>query len=226
MIKEYFKEKVGNMRDLGGWEIKGKNVGFINILRSNVPLNLEESDIKYLKNLGISNIVDLRTKKEYETKVSCFENRTDFNVYHIPLPGGSTIPESVEAVPKSYINMIGAKQEMNNIFKLLLKGEGILYFCNAGKDRTGAISMLLLMIFGATEEIICMDYLKTNDYLAKIIKVNNFSQDIINIITPKVEYAKTFCKLFKEKYNSIEYYLECIGIKCEELNRIRTNYLK
>lgn len=226
MIKEYFKEKVGNMRRLSGWENKGKNIEVVNILRSNVPLNLDESDIEYLKKLGIRNIIDLRTKKEYETKISCFENRTDFNVYHISLPGGDTIPKSVEEVPKSYINMIESKEAMSTIFKLLLKGDGILYFCNAGKDRTGAISMLILMALGANEDVICTDYLKTNDYLEKIIKANDFSQDIINIITPKVEYVNTFCRLFKERYNSIGNYLEHIGIKGEELNKIRINYLK
>lgn len=226
MIKEYFKEKIGNMRSLGGTEIRGKKVECMNIIRSNVPINLDENDIEYLKKLGIKNIIDLRTKKERETKISCFENRADFKLYHIPLPGGDKIPNCVEDVPKSYISMLEAKKEINTIFNILIKGEGIIYFCNAGKDRTGVVSMLILMTLGISEESICTDYLKTKDYLNEIICANNFSKDIINIITPKKEYVEEFNRLFKEKYKSVENYLKIIGIEDKELSIIRSNYLK
>lgn len=226
MIKEYFKEKVGNMRDLGGFEIQGKKVKYMNIIRSNVPINLEENDIEYLKKIGIKNIIDLRTKKERDTKISCFENRVDFKLYHISLPGGDKIPNCVEDVPKSYISMLEAKKEINIIFNILIKGEGILYFCNAGKDRTGVISMLILMTLGISEELICSDYLKTKDYLNDIIRTNKFSEDIINIITPRKDYVEKFERLFKEKYGSIENYLKVINIDDKELSIIRSNYLK
>lgn len=218
MIEEYFKEKVGNMRALGSFELQGKK---INIIRSNVPINLDENDIEYLKRIGIKNVVDLRTKKECDTKISCFEKRDDFKLYHLSLPGGDKIPDCVEDVPKSYINMLEAYKEINIIFNILIKGESILYFCNAGKDRTGVISMLILMALGVSEERICKDYLKTKDYLTDIIKVNNFSDDIINIITPKIEYVQEFNKLFREKYGTIENYLKIINIDHEKLRSIK-----
>ena len=226
MIKEYFKEKVGNMRALGGFEIQGKKVEYMNIIRSNVPINLDENDIEYLKKLGIKNIIDLRTQKEWSTKISCFEGRVDFKLYHISLPGGDKIPNCVADVPKSYISMLDAKEEMNTIFNILINGEGILYFCNAGKDRTGVISMLILIALGASDESICTDYLKTNDYLNDIIRINNFSEDIINIITPKREYVEEFVRLFKKKYGSIEEYLKVINIDCKKLSIIGANYLR
>lgn len=226
MIKEYFKEKVGNMRALGGFEIQGKKIGYMNIIRSNVPINLAENDIEYLRKIGIKNVVDLRTKKEYDAKISCFENRDDFKLYHLPLPGGDKIPNCMKDVPQSYINMLDAYKEINTIFNILIKGEGILYFCNAGKDRTGVISILILVALGVSEGTICKDYLKTKDYLNDIIKVNNFSDEIINIITPKVEYIQEFNRLFKEKYGTIENYLEIINIDYKKLSIIKSNYLR
>lgn len=86
IMKEYFKEKVGNMRDLGGYGAQGKKVIFDKIIRSNVPTNLDDNDLLFLKNMEIKNIIDLRTRKEQETKISCFEKRTDFNVHHISIP--------------------------------------------------------------------------------------------------------------------------------------------
>lgn len=122
--------------------------------------------------------------------------------------------------------MLDAKNNIATIFDLLVKGERILYFCNAGKDRTGTISMLILMALGVDEETICKDYLKTKDYLDVIIKANSFPENIINIIMPKEEYVKEFLKLFKERYNSIENYLKLIGIDKKSLDKIRQNYLK
>lgn len=226
IMKEYFKEKVGNMRDLGGYGAQGKKVIFDKIIRSNVPTNLDDNDLLFLKNMEIKNIIDLRTRKEQETKISCFEKRTDFNVHHISIPGGDKIPDSIEDVPVSYLRMLDAKNNIATIFDLLVKGERILYFCNAGKDRTGTISMLILMALGVDEETICKDYLKTKDYLDVIIKANSFPENIINIIMPKEEYVKKFLKLFKERYNSIENYLKLIGIDKKSLDKIRQNYLK
>lgn len=224
-MKEYFKEKVGNMRDLGGYEAQGRKVKCEEIIRSNIPTNLDENDILFFKNIGIKNIIDLRTQKECENKISSFEKREDFNIYHISIPGGDKIPNKPEDVPVSYINMLDDREGIKTIFDLLAKGEKILYFCNAGKDRTGTISILILMALGVNKEIICEDYLKTKEYLNNIIEENDFSKDIINIITPKKEYVEIFMRLFEKKYSSIENYLELIGIDSKDLNKIKENYL-
>lgn len=42
------------------------------------------------------------------------------------------------------------------------QGKATLYHCTAGKDRTGIVSMALLMGKGVEEDVIIKDYLKTN----------------------------------------------------------------
>lgn len=177
------------------------------IIRSNLPMDLAEEDFEYLKKIGIKNVIDLRTKEEYNNKISSFENRKDFNLFHCEINGGNAIPASIDDVPYSYLDMLATK-EIKYIFDLIDKGENILFFCSAGKDRTGVIAILILMYFKVPYDLICADYLKTLPYVDKLIRNNNFSEEVINIITPKEKYVDKFMGLFRDKYVSINNYLK------------------
>ena len=41
----------------------------------------------------------------------------------------------------------------------------VLYFCNAGKDRTGVVSAILLYKSGKTRDYIVTDYMKSKENL-------------------------------------------------------------
>ena len=193
----------GNMRDIA------ENIPNCTkkIIRSNLPTDLTEEDFEYLKEIGIKNVIDLRSKEEYNNKVSSFENRKDFNLFHCEIFGGNTIPNSIADVPHSYLNMLETK-EIKYIFDLIDRGENILFFCSAGKDRTGVIAILILMYLEVPYDLICADYLKTLPYINKLLRDTNFSEEIINIITPKKEYVDKFMELFKDKYISKDDYLK------------------
>lgn len=194
-----------NMRDIG------ENIPNFNgkIIRSNLPINLTENDFDYFKKIGIKHVIDLRTKEEYSNKISSFENREDFSVFHCEILGGNNIPTSVDKVPYSYLKMLETK-EIRYIFDLIDKGENILFFCSAGKDRTGVIAILILMYFKVPYDIICSDYLKTLSYMDKLLQDHTFSDEIVDIITPKKEYIDKFMELFKAKYISIDNYLKIL----------------
>ena len=70
----------------------------------------------------------------------------------------------------------------------------VLYFCNAGKDRTGVLSAVLLYKSGAELEYIIEDYMKTKDNLEKAL--NDFAKSEpnidINVITPCRRYIEEF----------------------------------
>ena len=52
---------------------------------------------------------------------------------------GGGIPESLESVADAYLKMIDG--QMERIICAILKAESnVLYFCGAGKDRTGVVS--------------------------------------------------------------------------------------
>lgn len=105
----------------------------------------------------------------------------------------SILPETSADVPKSYLNMVD--ERFGKIIDFIENAEtNVLYFCNAGKDRTGVVSAVLLKRQGFQEEYIIQDYLKSAENLKEMLKTfaeNNPDVDI-NVITPRREYMKIF----------------------------------
>ena len=61
-----------------------------------------------------------------------------------------------------------------------------MYFCTAGKDRTGVVSALILKRLGFSDEIIIDDYMKSKDNLMDMLTayVNTHPEVDIEIIIP------------------------------------------
>ena len=82
------------------------------------------------------------------------------------------------------------------IFKLINIAEaGIIYYCNAGKDRTGVVTALIQMLFNVEEKDIIADYLLSSvyldDFLQEYIRKSN-CENLKEIIIPKQEFMQKF----------------------------------
>lgn len=115
----------------------------------------------------------------------------------MPVIGGDVLSKSIDDVSKSYIDMVDSSLYSTVDFILNAKSN-VLYFCNAGKDRTGVVSAILLYRSGMYCEYIIGDYLKSADNLKD--RLQTFSKENpkvdINIITPKERYIKEFLERF------------------------------
>ena len=228
-MRRYLTNSIENMRDLGGYTSKYGKIKYGKIVRSNVPTNLNTNELAYLKSIGIKTIIDLRSKDETNKVVSAFENNPFFDVFHYEISGGEKIPDSPENVPISYMQMLEQKESIYHIFKKLAEEEnGIIYFCNAGKDRTGVVTALILMALGVKKEDIISDYVLSAKYLKDMIDTFESHYDkenIREIITPKEEYMRKFLQYFDKKYNNINQYLYKIGITDNEIHVIKEKYV-
>lgn len=65
----------------------------------------------------------------------------------------------------------------------------VMYFCTAGKDRTGVVSALLLRRLGVSEDVIVEDYMKSKENLSDMLTtyVKNHPEVDIDIIIPHEE---------------------------------------
>ena len=224
----YLKDSIENMRDIGGYKSTlGNRVKLGRLVRSNLPQNLSSKDISFLNKMGINTVIDLRSKEEVETKKSVFENNKDFKVYHMEIDVGKDIPKTQELVPKSYMDMLTLQEKMKRIFEILGNNEKVLYFCNAGKDRTGVVTALILKLLGVSEEDIIKDYVATKEYMKETLnQYANSNDKILNIITPKEFYMKEFLKGFSERYHCIEEYLKLIGVKDNTIKNIKIKFIE
>ena len=169
----------------------------LRFIRSDVPTVLAEEEKLWLIENNITTIIDLRTDKERLRKVCPLENDVRFDYYCMPVTGGDIVPKSVNDVSKSYINMVD--ENLYRTINLILNSKSnVLYFCNAGKDRTGVVSAILLYKSGKTIDYILDDYMKSKENLKDVL-ISFASQNPeidINVITPNECYIKQFLEWF------------------------------
>ena len=166
-MRRFFIDKTENMRDVGGYTVDNNNcVKEGKIIRSNCVTNLNDQEISQLLNMGFTTIIDLRCDQEIEKKHSVFNDNNKFQFYHIGLKGDGKIPNSKDEVLDSYIDILDGKKQIKEIFEILNESKGgVIYYCSAGKDRTGVVTACILKLLGAEDKDIVADYVASGVFL-------------------------------------------------------------
>lgn len=138
--------------------------GSLRYVRSDAPIKLTEQEIKWLRDNDITTIVDLRSDEEILSKPCCLRARAGFTYVHLPVTGGGDPPKSLDHLHTVYRQMVDA--QMETILDTIMNAKtNVMYFCTAGKDRTGVVSAMILKRLGFSDEIIIDDYMKSKDNL-------------------------------------------------------------
>ena len=160
-------------------------VGSMRYIRSDYPGELSDAEVNWLLENNVTTIVDLREEKEFVAMPCRLENEAGFTYYHLPVTGGGDTPESTEAVTKTYHGMLD--DQMDKIIDTIMNAESnVMYFCGAGKDRTGVVSAIILKKLGYSDQVIIDDYMQTKDNLMDFLTsyVKDHPEADINIIIP------------------------------------------
>ena len=174
--------------------------GGMRYVRSDFPGKLSDEEVRWLRENNITTIVDLREESEFTGRPCRLETEKGFNYYHLPVTGGGGAPSTPEAVADSYICMIDA--QMKKIIDVIMNADSnVMYFCNAGKDRTGVVSAIILKELGYSDQVIIDDYMETKDNLKEflIAFVGDHPEVDINVIIPKEENIRKVLEYINEK---------------------------
>lgn len=169
-------------------------------VRSDVPDKLTEQEAEWLISENITTIVDLRADEERARRKCSLAEDNRFRYHCMPVTGGNGVPDSVDDVSKSYINMVD--EQMRAIIAIIQEAEtNVLYFCNAGKDRTGVVSAILLLGEGMDEDYIVEDYMKSKENLKPMLDAyaSRNPEVNINVITPHERYMREFLMWLMKK---------------------------
>lgn len=169
--------------------------GCLRYVRSDVPLRVTEEEKQWLISNNITTAVDLRTGKERAAKPCPLEQDERFHYLHLPVTGGDVLPESPAWVAQSYINMVD--DQMKRILQIISEAQtNVLFFCTAGKDRTGVVAALLLRRAGCSEEYILQDYLLSGQNLADDLEAYAQANPGVDlaVITPRRETMEQFLR--------------------------------
>lgn len=191
-----------NFRDIGGYATAdGGATRFGVFYRSACPNSLNADDVIMLKGLNVTTSVDLRGGSNFD------ETRRGFicdgiTVYNVPI-GTNEIPRRAAEVPDGYMR-VTEHPNFAEVFKLLADCDGAAVFhCFAGKDRTGIVAALLLMLAGVSDEDIIADYTLTYAYFLKRLRQDFLRTDAeANVFRPLPEHMESFLQLFRQKYGS------------------------
>lgn len=176
--------------------------GNLRYIRSDFPERLTDDEVAWLRKNDVMTIVDLRERKEYEQKPCRLEGEEGFIYYHLPVTGGADTPESPEAVAAAYLGMLDDR--MKSIIGTIMNAKSnVLYFCSAGKDRTGVVSAVILNMLGYDDQTIIDDYMKTKENLSDFLRayVEEHPEVDLKTIVPNEENIKKVLTALKQVKN-------------------------
>lgn len=169
--------------------------GTMRYIRSDAPTNLTDEESQWLLDNNITTIVDLRSDEEVSQKPCQLAAKEGFQYYHLPVTGGGDTPKSLDHLYTVYLQMVDA--QMEKIIDTIMKAKSnVMYFCTAGKDRTGVVSAILLRRLGFDDETIIEDYMKSKDNLMDMLTayVKDHPEVDIEIIIPHIENMNRLLK--------------------------------
>lgn len=169
--------------------------GTMRYIRSDAPIDLTDEEIRWLSDNNFTTIVDLRSEEEVINKPCKLQMMGRFKYYHLPVTGGGDIPKSLEHLYLVYQQM--ADKQMDMIIDTIMNAtSNVMYFCTAGKDRTGVVSALILKKLGFSDEIIIDDYMESKDNLLDMLTkyADEHPEVDIDIIIPHRENMRRFLK--------------------------------
>ena len=169
--------------------------GTMRYIQSDVPESLTAGEIQWLLDHNVTTIVDLRSDEEVTRKPCCLKERDGFKYVHLPVTGGAHTPKSLEHLHIVYRQMLDEKMEQ--IINTIMNAESnVMYFCTAGKDRTGVVSAVILKRLGFPDEVIIDDYMQSKDNLMDMLLayVGAHPEVDIKIIIPHRENMENLLK--------------------------------
>lgn len=216
-----------NTRDLGGYETaEGQITQFGRILRSDMPSALDEIDIAALQKRQIKTIIDLRSPEEMDYRPDPFATCSAFEYLPCSFSKGNQNPSSPDVVPDIYMELFLDFENIRRVLEKIAQPGSILYHCAVGKDRTGVITAILLLNAGVELSDVLADYQVSYTYLRVWIRELIKKEGLPSFMgRSNMEYMEVALDRLKEKFGSIQEYLEKVGLSNETLEKLRKKLL-
>lgn len=232
-------ESARNIREMGGYPAAdGRTTRRGLFLRGDGISNLTEQDCERLYGYGVRMVLDLRCRSEWQGQNLPLLGYRDILYGSLPMLDDVIVEPSIEDFPESlgiqYIRMLEQyKKKIRAIF-LCLASENedcVLFHCTAGKDRTGVVAMLLLMLAGTPEEFIVADYVKTDQYVRNMMDARMEELAEMGIHYPEHVFRtdpdniRLAMRHIHENYGDSKGYLRACDVREEAIERLMTRFV-
>jgi protein-tyrosine phosphatase len=236
-----------NFRDLGGWRTNdGATVRWGRLFRADACHLMSEADVVRARDeLALRTMIDLRNDEEIAFggigALSDIVAR-----HHAPLSrrrGLSPVEiatltqapadsdRSPEVLAEMYLGILDRSSDLIvDVMSTFAKDDALpaVFFCAAGKDRTGVLSAVVLGSLGVRDEDIVEDYFLTGESIESIIgrfAAVEGSPDMYRDLpashfAPLAETMQLVIAGVRERYGSFASYLIDNGLSARSLDRL------
>jgi protein-tyrosine phosphatase len=235
-----------NFRDVGGYlTADGREVRWGRVFRSDSLHHLGPDDGVRLRELGLVTAIDFRADDELdrigigrlgELDIRHLHLPTVDRVLHTVRPPDWTPPASAAEV---YLRMMrtGAPAYAEALRALAAPGAlPAVYFCMAGKDRTGVFSAVLLGLLGVADDDIVADYVLTHEVVEVIHERGRAElgrkddEDVWRDLPEDMlgAHAATMVGMLggvREQWDSFGGYADSIGVEAATIDALRGSLL-
>ena len=226
-----------NTRHIGGYKgHDGRITDELAFIRSDVPHSITCEDMKFLLERGIETVLDFRTQEEVDGTPVPFDEIAEFSYVMIPLISDETPPHLMKntSLGSLYVHILeDRKNQIAEALRMINRTNGGVFFnCSAGKDRTGIMAMILLMLAGVDKQDVITDYYFTEILLEPWIKEvvpkleAQGSKVDVKMFEALPEYIEKAIDHIEENYGTIENYVKSIGLSDEEIKKLVEKVLK
>ena len=230
-------DSVQNLRDLGGYSTKeGRKTKWGVFLRSGDMSAMTKDDQAALLRRGIRCVIDLRMAKEIaiapnvfsDSKKVAFFNHdfwgTRFDDYRSKRKS-ATLEEKLSDLYCAGLEINGFV--MAAVMKTLASSEGSLVFhCRSGKDRTGLVAALLLVIAGVPDEVVAEDFGLSTTYLNEPeLTEDDLKKPGAYQKGSAPETMMLTLEFLRDRYGGVEGYLSDQGVSVSEIDSVRGKIL-
>lgn len=233
-------EGLHNFRDLGGLPAgPGLRVRTGRVHRSDALHRMTGADVAALGALGLVSVVDLRAPDEIAHVGTGRIDDLGARYHNLPtrpaVLGADAPAAGPPSAPERYL---GYLDEGPGCFAGLARlladpaATPLVFFCNAGKDRTGVAAAMVLGLLGVPDDVVAADYARTQaaldaiqgasrrDYPADVRAWRNLSPDMAHA---RAETMTAFLDLLRDRHGGWPEYLAGLGVEGTTLAAVRAN---
>lgn len=230
-------EGAHNVRDMGGLPVKGGGqTAWHRFLRSDFLTDLTKADVELLLDYGVTTIIDLRSFAEVEKEPDSPLLCKQVKYYAIPFMQEDLSPEGqsqnkrkILNLSELYVFLLEQKAVIKQLFECIEDAPNgcILFHCTAGKDRTGVLAMLLLMLSGTDKQDCQTNYMQSFINLSrkeKFMKIKNSEYN--SLIMSEPDSLEAAYDIVAGWNGGIEGFLKDCGITAECIARVKARCIE
>ncbi len=231
-------EGCANFRDLGGYPARdGRTVRWRRLFRSDALHGLTAADIEILTGheIDVATAFDLRTHQERE-RTGWGEWQRGRRFYHVPFVASFEPAELTTSIGLCD-RLLQLFEKSGRCFATTFAALAdpatypAVYFCTAGKDRTGMMSAVILRVLGVPDEVIIEDFALTQaldreELRAKLAAMGIDREIDPNMLEARPETMAMFLSEIDGRYRRVETFLAWAGVSEAQIEAVRNNLLE